>query len=82
MNVTVSFMLGKELFKILSCALYRAVHGLRVFVNRMLRRIFGFKREVTGGCRTLHNEELHNLYSADIVSERYGKCMQSIDQET
>jgi hypothetical protein len=48
----------------------------------MLSKIFGFKREVTGGCRTLHNEELHNLYSADIVSERYGKCMQSIDQET
>jgi hypothetical protein len=29
---------------------------------RVLRRIFGPKRdEVTGGCRKLHNEELHNL---------------------
>jgi hypothetical protein len=34
-----------------------------VFQNRMLRRIFGPKRdEVTGGWRKLHNEELHNLY--------------------
>jgi hypothetical protein len=31
----------------------------------VLRRIFGPKRyEVTGGCRILHNEELHNLYSS------------------
>jgi hypothetical protein len=35
-----------------------------VFENRVLRRIFGLKRdEVTGGWRKLHNEELHNLYS-------------------
>jgi hypothetical protein len=35
-----------------------------VFENRVLRRIFGPKRdEVTGDCRKLHNEELHNLYS-------------------
>jgi hypothetical protein len=33
-----------------------------VFENRVLRRIFGSKRdEVTGGWRKLHNEELHNL---------------------
>jgi hypothetical protein len=37
---------------------------LRVFVNRVLRRIFGPKRdEVTGEWRKLHNEELNNLYS-------------------
>jgi hypothetical protein len=36
-----------------------------VFVNSVLRRIFGSKRdEVTGGWRKLHNEELHNLYSS------------------
>jgi hypothetical protein len=36
-----------------------------VFENRVLRRIFGPKRdEVTGGWRKLHNEELHGLYSA------------------
>jgi hypothetical protein len=34
-----------------------------VFENKVLRRIFGLKRkEVTGGWRKLHNEELHNLY--------------------
>jgi hypothetical protein len=34
-----------------------------VFENRVLRRIFGPKRdEATGGWRKLHNEELHNLY--------------------
>ena len=37
---------------------------LRVFENRMLRRVFGPKRgEVTGEWRTLHNEELSDLYS-------------------
>jgi hypothetical protein len=36
-----------------------------VFENRVLRRIFGPKRdEVTGDWRKLHNEELHNLYSS------------------
>jgi hypothetical protein len=36
-----------------------------VFENRVLRRIFGHKRdEVTGDWRKLHNEELHNLYSS------------------
>jgi hypothetical protein len=36
-----------------------------VFSNRVLRRIFGPKRdEVTGELRKLHNEELHNLYSS------------------
>jgi hypothetical protein len=38
---------------------------LRVFENRVLRRIFGPKRnERIGDCRKLHNEELHNLYSS------------------
>jgi hypothetical protein len=42
----------------------REEHRLRVIENRILRRIFGPKRdEVTGGWRKLHNEELHNLYS-------------------
>jgi hypothetical protein len=36
-----------------------------VFGNRVLRRIFGPKREeVVGGWRRLHNEELHNLYAS------------------
>jgi hypothetical protein len=42
----------------------REEHRLRVFENRLLRRIFGLKKdEVTGGWRKLHNEELHNLYT-------------------
>jgi hypothetical protein len=37
----------------------------RVFDNRVLRRIFGPKRDdVMGDWRKLHNEELHNLYSS------------------
>jgi hypothetical protein len=38
-------------------------HRLRVFENRVLRRIFGPKRdEMLGGWRKLQNEELYNLY--------------------
>jgi hypothetical protein len=41
---------------------------LRVFENRVLRRIFGPKRdEVTGEWRRLHNEELNDLYSSPII---------------
>jgi hypothetical protein len=37
---------------------------LKVFQNRVLRWIFGPKRdEMTGECEKLHNEELHDLYS-------------------
>jgi hypothetical protein len=43
----------------------REEHRLRVFENRVLRRIFGPKRdELTGGWMKLHNEELHGLYSS------------------
>jgi hypothetical protein len=36
-----------------------------VFENRVLRRIFGPKRdEMTGEWRKLHNEDLHDLYSS------------------
>jgi hypothetical protein len=42
----------------------REEHRLRVFVSRVLRRVFGPKRdEVTGEWRKLHNEELRDLYS-------------------
>jgi hypothetical protein len=49
----------------------REEHRLRVFENRVLRRIFGPKRdEVTGEWWKLHNEELHNLYSSpDIIRQ-------------
>jgi hypothetical protein len=49
----------------------REEHRLRVFENRVLRRIFGLKRDdVTGEWRKLHSEELNNLYSSsDIIRQ-------------
>jgi hypothetical protein len=50
-------------------------HRLRVFENRVLRKIFGPKREEDGSWGKLHNDELHSLYSSPnivrvIVSRR------------
>jgi hypothetical protein len=43
----------------------REEHILRVFENRVLRRIIGPKREEDGSWRKLHNDdELHGLYSS------------------
>jgi hypothetical protein len=39
-------------------------HRLKVFENRVLRKIFGLKREEEGSCRKLQNDELHSLYSS------------------
>jgi hypothetical protein len=57
----------------------REENRLRVFENRVLRRVFGSKRnEVTGDWRKLHNEELHTLYSSPsiirIIKSRRMKC--------
>jgi hypothetical protein len=47
----------------------REEHRLRVFENRVLRKIFGPKRdEVTEGWRKLHDEELHGLYSSPSIA--------------
>jgi hypothetical protein len=41
---------------------------MRVFENRVLRRIFGQKRDqVTGGWRKSYNEELRDLYSSPSI---------------
>jgi hypothetical protein len=46
----------------------REEHKLRVFENRVPRRIFGPKMDgVTRGWRKLHNDELHNLYSSPSI---------------
>jgi hypothetical protein len=57
----------------------REEHSLRVFQNRVLRRIFGLKRdELTGVWSKLHNEELHNLYSSpDIIRQNKSRRMRS-----
>jgi hypothetical protein len=46
----------------------REEHRLRVFENRLLRKIFGPKRdEVIGGWTRLHNEDLHNFYCSPSI---------------
>jgi hypothetical protein len=46
----------------------REERRLRLFENRVLRGIFGAKRdEVTGEWRKLRNEELHNMYSSPTI---------------
>jgi hypothetical protein len=48
--------------------MYILLNRLRVFENRVLRRLFGPKRdEVTGEWRTFHNEELRDLYSSPSI---------------
>jgi hypothetical protein len=47
----------------------REEHRQRLFENRVLRRIFGQKRdEVKGSWSKLHNGELHNLYSSPNIT--------------
>jgi hypothetical protein len=45
----------------------REEHRLRVLENRVLRWIFGPKRDEDGSWRKLHNDELHNLYSSSNI---------------
>jgi hypothetical protein len=59
-NTPILLVYGRETWSLT----LREEHKLKVFENRVLRRIFGPRRdEVTGGWRKLHNEELHYLYS-------------------
>jgi hypothetical protein len=55
----------------------REEHRLRVFLNRVPRRIFGHKRkEVTTGWKKLYTVELHNSYSMSyVISVRKSKGM-------
>jgi hypothetical protein len=59
---------GNYKFYLQTCVFLREEHRLRVFEDRVLRRILGPKRdEVTGGWRELHNEELRDLYSSPSI---------------
>jgi hypothetical protein len=62
----------------------REEHRVRVFENRVLRRIFGPKRdEVTAEWRKLHSGELHNLYSSsDIIRQIKSKRMRWVGHVT
>jgi hypothetical protein len=42
-------------------------HRPRVFENRVLRKIFGTKREEDESWRKLHNDELHSLHSSSNI---------------
>jgi hypothetical protein len=45
---------------------------LRVFENKVLRRIFGQKgHELMGEWRKLHNDELHGFYSSPCIIDNY-----------
>jgi hypothetical protein len=58
----------------------REEHRLRVFENRVLRRIFGPKREEDGSWRKLHDDddddddELRSLYSSPNIARMGGTC--------
>jgi hypothetical protein len=45
----------------------REGHRLRVFENRVLRRILGPKREEDESWRKVYNDELHNLFSSPYI---------------
>jgi hypothetical protein len=65
-EVMQNYNLACFLYECETCSLtLRQESRLRVFENRVLRRIFGPKRdEVTGDWRKLHNEEFIDLYSS------------------
>jgi hypothetical protein len=64
-----TIILPVVLFGCDTCSLtLREKHRLRTFENRVLRRLFGPRRdEVTGGWRNLHDGELRNLYSSQSI---------------
>jgi hypothetical protein len=72
-NLLSSHLLSKtvkiRIYKTISWSLtLRGEQRLRVFANKVLRRIFGLKRdEVTEEWRELHNEELHHSYFSPII---------------
>jgi hypothetical protein len=65
MKIYKTVILPVVLYRYETCSLTLGEeHRLRVFENRVLRRIFGPKREEDGSWRKFHNDELHSLYSS------------------
>jgi hypothetical protein len=73
--LTISYKKNIKIYKtvILPAVLYgcetwsltlREDHRLRVFENRVLRKVFGPEREEDGSWRKLHNDDLHDLFSS------------------
>ncbi|KAJ4432626.1 hypothetical protein ANN_21249 [Periplaneta americana] len=62
----------------------REEYRLRVFENKVLRKIFGAKSdEVTGEWRKLHNTELHGLYSSShIIRNIKSRCLRWVGHVT
>jgi hypothetical protein len=61
-SLSVLYECGTRSFKL------REKRRFRVFENRVVRKIFGPKREkVTRDWRKLHNEDLHNLYASSNI---------------
>jgi hypothetical protein len=54
----------------------REEHELRTIENRVLKRIFGPKREeVTGGWRKVTNEERHSMFSSNVITVILSRSM-------
>jgi hypothetical protein len=68
-RIYISIILSVVLYECETCSLtLRQENRLRIFEKRVLRRIFGSKRdEVTGDWRKLHNEELHKMHSSPSI---------------
>jgi hypothetical protein len=61
-NVKIQIILPVVLYE---WKIWSLTHRLKMSENRVLRRIFGPKREeVAGGWKRLHDEELHNLHAS------------------
>ena len=60
----------------------REGHRLRVFENKILKRIFGPNRDANGEWRRMHNEELHSLYRSPnivrVIKSRRLRCSPNI----
>jgi hypothetical protein len=71
MKIHITVILPTVLYRCETWSLaLREEQRLWVYENRVLRRVFGPKKdEVTQGWRRLHKEELHNLYSSLNISK-------------